>query len=205
MPFIPVENTAAVHVRGLYYANQTENVLYYKFPTQPTTEDLEALCTAIVPVIVSNWITNLPPAWVGREVYARDLTTTPSAEYTDTTILGEVGSYPDTEGEPGNVTIALQRSSGLSGRGTRGRIFWQGIPESQVAGNYVAGPFLSNLVAALELTDAAAVVAGWLPVIVSLYEAGLPRSAGVTYDLLTWKWVDNAVDSMRRRLAGRGS
>lgn len=205
MPFIPVPNVAAVHIRGLYYSQQTENVLYYQFGSQPTTADLQALTEAVSPIVVSHWISNLPPQWVGREVYARDLTETPSAEYTNTDILGEVGAYPDAEGLPGNVTVALQRSSGMSGRGTRGRIYWQGMPESQVAGNYVSGAFLANLVGALEVTDAAAIALEWLPVIVSLYEGDAPRAVGQALELLTWKWVDNNVDSMRRRLAGRGS
>lgn len=205
MPFIPVPNVAAVHVRGSLLGQQTENVLYYLFATQPSVGDLEDLCGAIAGVVADFWVSNLPPEWVGREIYARDLTENPSAEFTDISIIGVNGTYPTGNTLPGNATVALQRSSGLSGRGTRGRIYWQGLSDAVVTGNSVDPAFLANLLGAMDATDAAAAVLAWTPVIVSLFVGDVPRAVGLTFEILTWKYADSLVDSMRRRLQGRGS
>jgi len=204
MAFIPVVNVAAVHVRGSLGAQQTENVFYYKSATAITAEMLQDLVDALATHIIGNWLVLLPPQWVGREIYAEDLTEKPGAQATNVEIAGQLGAHA-TDMQPGNVTLAFQRSSGLSGRSARGRIYWQGIPEGVVTTNYVTSSFANAVVAALESTDAIAVALDWIPVIVSLYEDLAPRAAGVTFNILTWKWVDLTIDSMRRRLPGRGA
>jgi hypothetical protein len=204
MPFIPVTNVAAVHIRGILDGQMTENVLYYKFPTQPDAGDLQALVDAIALQITADWFPLLPAEWTAREVYAEDLTEKPGAQAVNTTVAGDTGLYT-TPVLPNNVTFALQRSSGMTGRSARGRIYWQGLAEETTVGNTVTTAFANAVVEAIEGTDAAAAALTWIPVIVSLYENLLPRSAGVTFDILNWKWVDRTIDSMRRRLPGRGS
>lgn len=203
MAFIPVPNTAAVHVRGALGGQLTENVFYYRFATQPTESDLQDLVDALSVHIIGNWLVLLPDQWVGREIYAEDLTEKPGAQATNTDIAGELGAS-GADMFPANVTLAIQRSSGLSGRSSRGRVYWQGIPLSKATLSYIDTAFANSVVTALTTMDGVAIALEWVPVIVSLYTDLAPRTEGVTYPVSVWKWVDLTTDSMRRRLPGRG-
>lgn len=103
---------------------------------------------------------------------------------------------------PNQVTIAIQRNAGLTGRSARGRIFWIGLARDDISAD-------ENFVNPLDVTAIVAAVAnfrgqldqsGWDPVIVSRYTGGSQRPEGVTFPWLNTLAVDARVDTLRGRL-----
>lgn len=204
MPTVPVPNTAAVHVRGSTDGQFTENILFYEFGATITDGDLTALVNAIAAVVLSEWVPLLSSEWVGREVYARDLTSGSGLEATDNSIFGEVGAALG-GGLPNNATIAIARKSGLAGRSFRGRIFWQALSTAQQAtANTLNSAVGLDIIDAINAADAAALILDWTPVIVSLFSGGSPRVSGVTTPITSWGLTNLVLDSRQRRLPGRG-
>lgn len=204
MAFQPVPNCASVEILGDYHGERVENTLYYLYPTTPTEADLQDLVDAIAPVVNGTMMPLLPPQWVGVQVYARGLSLAIDVQATNVTMLGVAGSFPS-PGLPGNVTIAVKRSSGLTGRSSRGRIYWMGLPESEVTGNSLSVGLGNQLPTTMEDIDGAALAEGWTPVIVSRRQAGVLLATALTYPITNWSLEDYRTDSQRRRLAGRGS
>lgn len=101
--------------------------------------------------------------------------------------------------EPGNCTVTVSERANLAGRAYRGRIYWPGIATSQYSGDDTANSTL--------LTALANFAVAWL----ATYPAG-----GATGQLAIFHRNDNlftpvrsivlenVLDSMRRRLPGRG-
>ena len=204
MPSVPVPNTAEVHIRGAHDGQFVENTFYYEFGSTITDGDLTQLAIDIAAVVISDWLPLLSSNWVGREVYARDLTSGSGLEATDTSIFGEVGTStgPDL---PNNATIAIARKSGLAGRSFRGRVFWQALTASMVTtANNLNSAVGLDIIDAINAVDAAAILLDWTPVIVSLFTGGAPRVSGVTTPITSWSLTNLVLDGQRRRLPGRG-
>jgi len=190
-------------VRGTLFGERTENTLFYELATQPTESDLQSLVDAVASAVVSDWIPLLPTSWTGVAVYAKGLTEQFDVQAVNLNIAGDPGTQ-GSAAHPGNVTIAIKRVSGLTGRSTRGRIFWQGIPLDAVTGNNISTGYALDIVDAVEVADANAVALTWTPVIVSRQQGGVTPTNAVTYPIATWQIDDSALDSQRRRLRGRG-
>jgi hypothetical protein len=107
-------------------------------------------------------------------------------------------------GSPGNVTIAIKRASGLTGRSARGRTFWIGLPVDQLDTNKntVIQADADAIVAAVDEVRLDIIEQGWVPVIVSRFSLGVKRDEGETFEWLASSIVDREVDSQRRRLLG---
>jgi len=204
MPSIPTANTAALHVRGSVDGQFTENILYYEFASAIASGDLASLAIATAALVISEWLPLLSTEWMGREVYVEDLTSGSGLQYTDTSILGEVGTSAG-QAYPNNSSLAIARKTGLAGRSFMGRIFWQTIDASLLSSvNTVSSAKAADIIDAIQAIDAAAVLLDWTPVVVSLFSLGAPRVAGVTTPITTWTVTNLVLDSRQRRLPGRG-
>jgi hypothetical protein len=106
------------------------------------------------------------------------------------------------KGEPGNVTIAIKKASGFTGRSARGRLYWIGMISSALGTdlNIVDPTPLAEIVAAVDDLRLTIIAEGWLPVIISRFAGGVKRTDGAVFSWLTSTAVGNTVDSQRRRL-----
>jgi hypothetical protein len=104
-----------------------------------------------------------------------------------------------------NIALSVKRSSGLTGRASRGRIYVP-VPDDVVTteSNTVSTEFETALITALNALSTAVEGVGFLPVIVHRVGAGVPLAEAVVYTLVEWVVVDKVLDSMRRRLPKRG-
>lgn len=204
MAFVPVAKTAMVELRYTHLDQRMENTLYFEFATTPSVADLTGLGTALA----TWWADNIAPLISQncglREVFVTDLTsnTSPAVSFVpDPIVFGAQTTDP----MPGNVTIAIKFSSAGRGRSSRGRNYIVGLVETDVAGNRLGGPIITGLLAAYNaLFDVAtAIDVAW--VIVSRFTDNAPRVAGETFPVISVQFVDDNVDSQRRRLAGRGT
>jgi hypothetical protein len=178
--------------------------LFYEFASAITQALLDALVHAIATYVAANWFGQLPPDYVGTEVYAKDLTAGSGLQSSDGAIFGIAGTASGTP-LPNNDTIAVARKSGLAGRSFNGRIYWPGLTDAQRTGVNALSTGTANAIRTLLInTDLAAVALEWTPVIVSLFADHAHRAAGVTTPITQWIFADLTLDSRRRRLPGRG-
>jgi hypothetical protein len=112
-------------------------------------------------------------------------------------------------GLPNNVTAAIKFLTGFTGRSNRGRNYFIGLGENQATGNTLSDSAQSAIQAAFEALGGYLVGLGADHVVASLYSGvdseghPIPRSAGVVHSVTQYA-MDNLLDSMRRRLTGRG-
>lgn len=106
------------------------------------------------------------------------------------------------DGLSNNVTFAVKRLSGFTGRSARGRVYVTGLAATdlQANENRVNSTFIVNLLQALADIITYIIANGWVDVIVSRYANGSKRTEGVVYSITDWANTDERVDTQRRRL-----
>jgi hypothetical protein len=107
---------------------------------------------------------------------------------------------------PNNVSLAIKFSTPFRGRSSRGRNYILGITEESVTANQVTSGFTAAYIAAYgELADAVATaVSGTSWIVYSRFTDGAERVTGLAQPITDVSFTDNVIDSMRRRLPGRG-
>jgi len=111
-----------------------------------------------------------------------------------------------TANQPGNVVVSIKRSSGLTGRSERGRVYIP-VPDNGLTTNEnaVDATWLDSVVDALNFLRSSLTAAGAVEAIVSRFTGGAARATGIAIPVAFYIAVDANVDSMRRRLTGRGT
>jgi len=209
MPFIPVADAAKVALKFTAYGQQFINTLWFTKSGGWTAEDLIDLCTA-----VNSWaIAEYVPLMSNEYSYEGSTAVDMSAEGQEGV---EVPVVPPEEGGnvvaglPGNVTAAIKFLTGFTGRSNRGRNYFVGLGENQVTGNTLSDSFTTAIIGAFDALASYLTGLAADHVVASLYSGvdsnghPIPRSAGVT-KVITQYAMDNLVDSMRKRLTGRGT
>lgn len=212
--FIPVPNVAECVIKAILGGQQINNVLHLKNAAGWTTPTL----TLAVNALMDAWKADILPkqsidlAYQG--IHAKDLTTSMGVEvdipWTGTS-TGTIGN----PAEPGNVALAVGLKTGLAGRSARGRIFFAGLPENSSTDSLVTEAFRIAWQAAVGNVVGALTAAGFPLGVVSKYsgytqtppkykKVPTPRVEGI-YNAVTTAVADRIVDSMRKRLPGRGS
>jgi len=199
----PVPDTVEVQVRGTLLGQQVENTFYGKYVSPPDETQLQTLADDIADNWVENGLALLPGGWSGREVYVRDLSAPIAVQATSLNILAEVGTaVGDTM--PSLISKAFARRSGLTGRSSRGRIYWMGLSESFVSNNLFDSVLAGLIIDFLEGQDSIMAGLGFTPVIVSRFQAGAELTTPLTYPVAAWLATDLSVDTRRSRKANQG-
>lgn len=201
-PFIPFENVAKLEMVFSQYGQVIENV-YHVHNTVGSFGDTEMALLAAH--FKGWWVSDLKPDCVNSVsldmIRVKNLTTETGLGIEYTTGLPILGSSVSA-GAPGNVTLSVKWTTGLSGRSFRGRTYHIGLASTLITGDTVGAGFIPNLVTAYgNLIDS--MLADWELVVASSYHAGAWRTTGVATPI-TGVSIEPYVDSQRRRLAGRG-
>jgi hypothetical protein len=204
MVFVDVPNTAQIEMRGTLHGERVENTLYFNRDTGTIDQTiLDALTAFMAAEYDLAWEDVLPSAYVHSEVYGTDLTSATSFASTNTDQAGNPGALSGAS-LPGGTTFAISFRTANRGRSGRGRNYWPGLMEADVTGNLLsAGAADSFLAVYQRLIDSPPT--GWTWGVVSRYHNGAPRSTGIFQPITNVIYTDLAVDSQRRRLAGRGT
>lgn len=204
MAFIETPNTALAELRYLWRNQVCENTLWFEKAAPFSISDLEDVADALYNDF---WNTALQPlissecALIGIRVTAQDSTTAP--------VFDSTFSSPSSGGAGpsvvNNSTWAIQFKTAERGRSYRGRNYMCGIPQEAVSGNYLVLSQAGLYVGIYEnlLTFPTSINAQH--VVVSHYTGGGARAFGLTTPVIAYGYADLALDSMRRRLPGRGS
>lgn len=204
MAYQPVENTVQVELRMSLFGENVENTLYF---FSEDGVDLANMIT-LADFIDDWWNTSIRPlqstAVTFRELYLTDLTTQTSPTYTSTVNAGLAGTDGSGAGMPGNVTFCVSIRTPNRGRAGRGRNFFVGLNEDDIVGNLVNQAKADAIILAYEnLLVPALFPYAWC--VVSRQFNGVVRAEGMVQPVQNVLYTDLAVDSMRRRLAGRGN
>lgn len=105
---------------------------------------------------------------------------------------------------PNNCTFAVQWRTNLSGRSHRGRTYHIGLTTTKYTANQLTVPNQSSFIAQYGALITAVETAAYNLVVVSRYTGNTQRPSGI-YTAIQTCYIDRVLDSMRRRLPGRGS
>lgn len=204
MAFIPVPD--AVHVQ-MIMADDGQvcmNDLYFNAGGTPTAGDLATLVVDLNGWWAANYAPNVCDTVLLLEVRAQDMgsTTGAYASY----LSAEAGAVTS-EQAPNNVAPCISFRTPFRGRSSRGRNYIVGLPNAMVNINTMDSAFTIAMRTCYEqlLPGGSVTLPGlyeW--VVVSRYTGGAPRTTGVFFNVVSCGFVDNTVDSQRRRLPGRG-
>lgn len=203
MAFIPVTNVAQINVRYTVDGEQCENTLYGRFTGGTAPTSIPSMCTAVR----DWWLTYMKPLQCNivtlREIYAFDLTTSTGFTYSLPVTSANVGTRAG-NAMPNNVALHIVFRTVLRGRSYRGGNYISAMGETDVANNSITESYVNNVVDAY--TELISVFDGleFVWVVVSRYSNNQPRVTGVSTEIISVVAVDTNVDSMRRRLPGRG-
>lgn len=204
MAFQSVPYTFSVLLNYRWQNEPCQNELFYLTEAEfYDNETLESLLTQIDVWVAAEWLALLPSDLAYFSTEGRGLMLAEDITGISITNSGSPGAASNVG--PNNVAKAIQRTSGLSGRSQRGRIFFPlGTSYLQTGNqNYVDAGAINAVVDALELLPSnedmgAGVICA--PCIVSRWGNGVLRTPALTHLITSWGISDLTTDSMRRRL-----
>lgn len=204
MAFIPVPATAefVLSFTGPN-GNIMKNVLNIR---EATLVDWTPTLLQGVIDLLQSWHSTTADTWQSNQValtniLGRDLSAPDS--YVVEENMNQAGASA-TPVLPANVTFCVKALTGFAGRSFRGRLYWIGLYEGGVAGDFVADVTATGIVAAMNTLRTQLNTQGMTPVVVSRVSNGVPRVTGVATDIISYSKTDNRVDTQRRRLVGEG-
>lgn len=204
MAFQPVVDTCEIDIIYTLNGVPAQNVLYAELPGGYVLGDLVALANQVDAQVHGTWKNQQSPEAVYVRTEVRGLAVENDLFTSDNSNAG-AGLHAGAA-LPNNVTIALKKESGLTGRSARGRTYWIGVPQTQLVAsdeNTLNAAYVAAVVAALDSQRTGIVaLASWLPVLVSRFSGGVPRTTGKTFSWVSTTNVDVIVDTQRGRMPG---
>lgn len=202
MAFQSVPFTAEIVIEYTGGGSNMVNVLHAKQPAGYSLTSIQLLASTVDGSIGVDW---LPIQTQDVSYFAttvRGLENENDLEATNTANAGPGGDVD--VGMPGNVTVAIKKGSGFTGRSARGRIYWIGLPRAalQASKNLLDVPAVDSVELAITTMLTKITNSGWDPVIVSRFTAGAPRVVGITFPWIITAATNLEVDSQRNRLLG---
>jgi len=204
MPFQRVPNSAQIAVRGSRGGQNIVMTFHAQKSSGYNLADLEALAAA-----VDTWVdTSLLPemgndySYVGTTVRGLDEEFDQIAENNDNAGPGIAGGST----APNNVSFAIKRRSAFTGRGARGRVYLPPPPAGAFEDdNHVTQAWADALTVILNDFRDAIDTVNWVEVIVHRVSEGASLPVAIVFTVVEYVVVDLVMDSMRRRLPGRGT
>lgn len=202
MAFQPVVDTAEINVIYTLNGATLQNVFYAALVGGYTLADLDSLSAGIDLQVDGSWKAIQPIEAFYSRTEVRGLALENDLVSINNTNAG-VGLSP-AETLPNNVTLAVKKESGFTGRSARGRTYWIGIPRDFLDStneNDMDAIRVTNIVAAVDAIRTQIIgLPLWTPVLVSRYTAGAQRPAGLLFPWIGCSAVNNQVDTQRGRL-----
>jgi len=205
MAFIPAVNVAEVVLMGVVADQDMFNVFNFLYPTDPDIVELDALAT----LVASSWSDNLAPhvasAYILGGVRATSLTTdsSPATEFFPSSgNVGEDGDPP----VPLNVATCVSWYTALRGRSFRGRTYFGAYSRLKMAdAGHITTLYQSQLITAFTafISDIEFGRSNNHVLVSRQHNGSVTSPAAV--EPITSMTINREVDSMRRRLVGRGS
>lgn len=200
MAFVPIPQTVEV---VLTLQNSTTgqnyvNVFHYKIvgPGSVSHQDLVDAAELIATQYWGAIRQALGSAMKLLQVVARDISVLSGEAYTSTTNSGASGTQ-NNDLAPGNTAMAVSWRTAATGRRNRGRTYVGGMTEPDISGDRVFGSTLSAII------NAALVLLNNAPN--GNLRFAIRSIKDIASKYVTAAVIETVLDSMRRRLAKRGT
>lgn len=204
MAFVPVPATAEF---VMSYTGPNSNIMKNVINIREATllDWTPALLQGVIDLLQA-WHSSTADTWQSNQVVltnilGRDLATQDSFVVEET--MSQAGAVASPV-LPAQVTFCVKGLTGLAGRSFRSRLYWIGLSEGSVTGDYLLTATANGIVAAMNTLRTQLGTQGMRPVVVSRVSNGLPRVTGLATDITNYTKTDDRVDTQRRRLAGEG-
>lgn len=205
--FQPVDKTVEITVQGNRDGQVVENKFYAKGTLAITSAMVAALAHLTDAWVAASYLPAIPNNYLYVRTIARDLTTEASFEAVDVTNGNTAGSLTG-PGKPNNVTFAVHRDTGLSGKKAKSRIYWPAIADSQLSGvntvSSAAAASMESILGALQSAIIADTSNTWQYGYVQRVLDHVKLSSGNFIEVIAHTVTDLILDSMRDRLPGHG-
>jgi hypothetical protein len=196
LPTPIIANVAEVVVKQRLFGQDVLNVWHVQVGAAPTAPELLAVA-ADFQAGYADIYAALSQELAMTEIFVRNMGSISGPEATLSVIPEQLGTIA-TASMPGGTALCVSLRTALSGRRFRGRKYFSGIPNNEVAGNQFNAPFVSSVLSGVQSLIGTLSASGTPLQVVSLTGlTSVPVTAAVAADL--------DVDSQRRRLTGRGS
>lgn len=201
--FIPTPGAVRTDIALFNSLGQVHNIYWFSRAAAWTQAERQALNTALE----TWWTTNMKPL-ISANISLASITTVnqdtanaPSSVHVVSPL--QAGAVTGSA-YPAGTCICCTLRTELRGRSFRGRSYISGLPVTvrQDDGNATIA-FIGNLVNALIALRTVITGLGALWVVVSKYTNHVARASGLATEIVAVA-ADNAFDSQRRRLVGRG-
>lgn len=205
MAFVPIANTCAVEIRLQLASQQICNTLGFHKATGIGGTDLIDLADFLATSFWPAYRTQLPSSCTLREIYARDLTSESGDSATSLINAGQGGSVSTGNTLPMNVTWCVSFRSALRGRANRGRNYWPALRSGQYSpANDITTAVANAIVVIYQrlLPGGSSDPTPWRWVVMSRQLNGVTQGRAVPITAVVY--TSTTLDSMRRRLPGRG-
>jgi hypothetical protein len=151
-------------------------------------------------IVIGDWWNNSYRHGVKLQIVGESVTATkqdPADPIQQLLTISLPGDYASGNVQPGDVTAALSWRTGLAGRKYRGRFYDFGVPsDANNANDTMTGTYITLLTAIGQYLLNHLATAGLKAIIF--------HRGDNTFTTITALVVDQLIDSMRNRLAGRG-
>lgn len=202
MPFVPVPSTAMVELFFRWDNQRVENTLYFRQAEAYGEAELTTLANEVIAWATAEYLTLISNqvTLIGVKATSLESDTAPAIEVS----ANVVGAAPS-PALPNNNSLAVKFLTAGRGRSSRGRNYWVGLTENDVANNTVHPAVVAAIIAAYQaLLDPPTITEGaWS--VVSRFQNGVERNPGIAQLVTGVQVTDAIVDSQRRRLPGRGT
>jgi hypothetical protein len=204
MPFVAVPHAAEFTIKGKVEGQDVINTFNALFTGVPTLPDLQTAAGTLGGIWAGNILPHVGSSYSFLGVHGRGLSTIVDIECDED---GDAGVGTATgQTLPNNVAFCLKRLTGFSGRSARGRVYISGLTDSSLTGTNEANVGVANaLRTALNLIAPAWAPNDWTEVVISRFTGGIANIPPVTRAVVEYAYTDLVLDSMRRRLPGRGA
>lgn len=205
--FQPVAKTVELTVQALFNGELVENKFYAQGSSAITDTMVAALAGVVDNWVGATWLAVLPDTYVYTRSIARDLTTEASFEVVNAGHGGTPGGLA-VAGLPNNVSLAVHRDTGLSGKKAKSRVYIPGI-----ANGFVTTPNIITSAGATAFIDALDTLRSdiladssntWLYGYVQRIIDHVKLATGNFIEVFGHSLVDHVLDSQRARLPLHG-
>lgn len=205
MPFQPVPNGVQIAIRFLQNGAQTENVLHADVSGFSGEGMLAAIAAVVDETVKSDWLPQMHGSITFIETQVTDLSVEGGEQYVLSAGTGHSGGKGGYR-LPNEVSFAVRLKAVTGGRHGSGRVFWQGLDDSQVAGtNFINSSGKAGILDAIQTLIDALEAINVVVSVLSRIAAGVARLEGILYGPVSVSAYDDTLDSQRRRKPGNGS
>lgn len=203
MAFQPVPFTFEINCNYLYRAVPIQMTFHVEVASPDyTVTALQSLCDAAQVWQAAQLLQGFPSDAVFNGVEGRGLANQNDIFASNTDDIGEPGLR--TNIFPNMVAFAIKRTSGLTGRSARGRVYWPAASQDQNSGNenQIDAGRAALYVGALGLFEDAmqGAVPSAIEVITSRVSSGSSRPVGVNFPVVGYAYTNLQWDTMRERM-----